>query len=69
LARAAQPPPKAAKVATAAKVAAMPISMGKPRRKKDLSELAKTKGSTGRMHGLAMVSAPPRKARRYRTIR
>ena len=52
----AQPPPTAASVATAAKVTAMPASIGSPLRRNGWSARAKTKGSTGRMHGLTMVS-------------
>ena len=56
----AQPPPTAARLATPAKVMAMPPSKGRPLFMNGRSARAKTKGSTGRMHGLTMVSAPPR---------
>ena len=60
LARTAQPPPTAASVATMAKVAAMPASIGSVLLTKLRSARAKTKGSTGRMHGLTIVRIPPR---------
>jgi hypothetical protein len=60
LARTAHPPPSAARVATPAKVTAMPTSSGKPLRMKGRSARAKTKGSTGRMHGLTIVRTPAR---------
>jgi hypothetical protein len=41
-------------------VTAMPATNGSPLRRKGWSDLAKTKGSTGRMQGLTMVSTPPR---------
>ena len=47
-------------VATAAKVSAMPTSIGAPLRRNGRSARANTNGSTGRMHGLRMVSTPPR---------
>jgi len=50
----------AASVATAAKVAAMPTSIGRPVGANGLSDRAKTNGRTGRMQGLAMVKTPPR---------
>ncbi len=59
-ARTAQPPPNAASVATIAKVAAIPASIGSVLRAKLRSARANTNGSTGRMHGLNMVRAPPR---------
>ncbi len=55
-----QCPPTAASVATAAKVSAMPMSIGRPLRANGRSARANTNGSTGRMHGLTMVSTPPR---------
>ena len=60
LACTAQPPPTAARLATPAKVIAIPPSSGRPLFTNGWSARAKTKGSTGRMHGLTMVSAPPR---------
>jgi hypothetical protein len=60
LARTAQPPPTAASVATMAKVNAIPASMGSVLRAKLRPVRAKTKGSTGRMHGLTIVRMPPR---------
>jgi hypothetical protein len=60
LARTAQPPPTAASVATIAKVSAMPTSSGSVLRMKLPPARAKTNGSTGRMHGLTMVSMPPK---------
>ncbi len=60
LAVTAQPPPTAASVATSAKVAAMPASMGSPLSTKGRSARANTNGSTGRMQGLRIVSTPPR---------
>ena len=60
LARTAHPPPTAASVATMAKVAAMPASMGSVLRAKLRPARAKTNGNTGRMQGLTMVSIPPR---------
>ena len=60
LAWTAQPPPTAASVATIAKVSAIPISIGSVLRRKLPPARAKTNGSTGRMHGLTMVSTPPR---------
>jgi hypothetical protein len=49
----------AASVATAAKVTAMPASIGNPLRAKGRSALANTKGRTGMMQGLTMVRTPP----------
>ncbi len=49
----------AASEATPAKVIAMPSNSGRPLRTKGWSERANTNGSTGRMHGLRMVSTPP----------
>ncbi len=46
-------------MATAAKVSAMPASIGSVLRTKGWPARANTNGSTGRMHGLRMVSAPP----------
>ena len=43
-----------------ANVTAMPISIGNPDFKNGRSARANTKGSTGKMHGLMMVSMPPR---------
>ena len=60
LAATTQPPPTAASEATRAKVSAMPASSGRPLLAKGWSARAKTKGSTGRMQGLTMVSTPPR---------
>ena len=54
------PPPTAASVATAVNVAAIPMRRGSPLRTKGRSARAKTKGRTGRMHGLTIVSTPPR---------
>src|SRR5438309_384093 len=68
LAATTQPPPIAATVATAAKVSAMPARRGRPFLRNGRSARAKTKGSTGRMHGLRIVSAPPTYARRMRSI-
>ena len=59
LASTAQPPPTAARLATPAKVIAMPANSGRPLFTNGWSARAKTKGSTGRMQGLTMVSAPP----------
>jgi hypothetical protein len=56
----AQDPPTAASVAIAAKVMAMPANMGRPLVRNFCSERANTKGSTGKMQGLRMVSTPPR---------
>src|ERR1700716_4159081 len=56
-------PPTAASVATAANVSAIPANKGRPLLRKGWSARAKTKGSTGRMHGLRMVSMPPRNTR------
>jgi hypothetical protein len=47
-------------VATTENAAAMPTSIGNPPRKNGWSALANTKGSTGRMQGLTIVSTPPR---------
>ena len=60
LASTAQPPPTAASVAMAAKVSAMPASIGNPWRRNGLPALANTKGRTGRMQGLRIVRTPPR---------
>ncbi|VWC41851.1 hypothetical protein BLA6860_07050 [Burkholderia lata] len=60
LACATQPPPTAASVATTANVSAMPASSGRPVRTNGWSARANTNGSTGRMHGLRIVSTPPR---------
>jgi hypothetical protein len=60
LASTAQPPPIVARLAMAAKDRAMPISKGRPLLTNGRSARAKTKGSTGRMHGLKMVRTPPR---------
>jgi hypothetical protein len=54
-----QPPPTAANVATSANVIAIPASRGKPLRMNGCPVRAKTKGRTGRMHGLTIVSTPP----------
>src|SRR4051812_21774828 len=54
----AQLPPIAASVATPAKVNAMPTSIGSPLRRNGCSARANTNGSTGRMHGLTIVSIP-----------
>src|SRR3982074_3647834 len=56
-------PPTAASVATAANVSAIPANKGRPLLRKGWSARAKKKGSTGRMHGLRMVSMPPRNTR------
>ena len=56
----AHPPATAASVATAAKVSAMPNSIGNPLRTNGRSARANTKGRTGRMQGLTMVRTPPR---------
>jgi hypothetical protein len=50
----------AARVATPAKVAAIPASIGRPLMINGLSGRANTKGRTGRMQGLTIVSTPPR---------
>ncbi|MNY25995.1 hypothetical protein D3C86_1598130 [compost metagenome] len=55
-----QPPPTAANVATSAKVSAIPTSSGNPLLTKGCPVRAKTNGNTGRMHGLTIVSTPPR---------
>ena len=68
LTRTAQAPPTAAKVATPAKDAAMPASNGNPLLRKGCSARANTKGSTGRMHGLRIVSTPPRNASSARVM-
>ena len=60
LARTAQLPPRAARVATPAKATAMPTSRGKPFLKNGRSARANTNGRTGRMQGLTMVSTPAR---------
>ena len=64
LACTAQPPPTAASVATIAKVAAIPASIGSVLRMKLPPARANTNGRTGRMHGLTMVSTPPKYASR-----
>src|SRR5437867_8487674 len=43
----------------------MPASRGRPLRLNGWSARAKTKGSTGRMHGLTIVRRPPMKAMAY----
>jgi hypothetical protein len=43
--------------------------MGKPLLRKARSERVKTNGRTGRMHGLRMVSTPPKNTINTRTIR
>src|SRR5262249_38521823 len=60
--RTAHAPPTAASVAIPANVTAIPTSMGSVLRAKDLPGFANTNGSTGRMQGLMMASAPPRNA-------
>src|SRR5882757_6787877 len=60
LTRTAQDPPTAASVAIAANVMAMPASMGRPLVRNFCSDRANTKGITGRMQGLKMVSTPPK---------
>ena len=62
--RTAHAPPTAARVAIPAKVAAIPASMGNPFVRNLCSERANTKGSTGSMHGLNMVSTPPKNTKR-----
>ena len=57
-------PPTAARLVTAAKATAMLANMGRVWERNERFPGAKTKGRTGRMHGLAMVSTPPRKATR-----
>jgi hypothetical protein len=47
-------------VAIAEKVTAIPACSGRVVRANDFPCRAKTKGNTGRMHGLMIVSAPPR---------
>jgi hypothetical protein len=47
---------------------ATPSSNGSPLFTNGWSERANTNGSTGRMHGLTMVKAPPRYARGKRII-
>src|SRR4051812_18988769 len=64
----AQEPPTAANVATAAKVSVIPASRGSPLFKNGCSARANTNGSTGRMHGLRIVSMPPRKTRTISVI-
>jgi hypothetical protein len=54
----AQLPPTAASVATAAKVAAMPASIGRTLRAKGWPAREKTNGRIGRIQGLTMVSTP-----------
>ena len=56
----AQLPPTAASVATAAKVAAMPTSIGRTLRAKGWPAREKTNGRIGRIQGLTMVSTPAR---------
>src|SRR5580658_3167894 len=68
LTRTAQEPPTAASVATPAKVSAMPISSGSVLVANERPPRANTNGSTGRMQGLTIVSAPPRNAKRARII-
>ncbi len=46
----------------------MPINSGKPERRNGSPARVKTNGSTGRMHGLRIVSTPPRNARMKRTM-
>src|SRR5258706_2118829 len=46
----------------------MPASSGRPLRAKGWSARENTNGSTGKMHGLRMVSAPPRYARTMRSM-
>src|SRR6185295_9665705 len=60
--RTAHAPPTAASVAMPANVTAMPASIGNVPRAKERPGCANTNGSTGRMHGLMIVSAPPRNA-------
>ncbi|MNL34223.1 hypothetical protein D3C87_1561860 [compost metagenome] len=60
LALIAQLPPTAASVATAQKVAAIPVSRGSVLRRNGCPARAKTKGRMGRIQGLRIVSAPPR---------
>jgi hypothetical protein len=55
-----QPPPTAASVAMPVKASAIPSSIGRPCERNGRSARANTKGSTGRMQGLRMVSTPPR---------
>ena len=57
-----QPPPTAASVATTANVTAIPTSSGRPLRRNGWSARVNTNGSTGRMHGLRIVSTPPKNA-------
>ncbi|MCY1384174.1 hypothetical protein D9M69_723960 [compost metagenome] len=60
LARTAHAPPADARAATEVNISAIPASIGSlPRRNGWLVRL-RTKGRTGRMHGLRMVSTPPR---------
>src|SRR5262245_49996136 len=68
LSRTAHAPPTAASVPITANVSAMPTSSGNVLRAKDCPCRANTNGSTGRMHGLMIVSAPPRKARVRRRV-
>ena len=56
----AQPPRPRPVSRSAAKVTAIPASSGSPLRENGRSARAKTKGSTGRMHGLTMVRTPAR---------
>jgi hypothetical protein len=56
----AQPPATAARLATAAKAAARPSNIGNMPRLNGWSARARTKGRIGKMHGVAMVSAPAR---------
>ena len=60
LACTAQLPATEARLATAAKARHRPTSIGKPLLTNVRSARAKTKGRTGRMQGLTMVSTPPR---------
>ncbi|MCY1419175.1 hypothetical protein D9M71_347580 [compost metagenome] len=55
-----QLPPTAANVATRVNVSAIPASSGPLLRQNGSPVRANTKGNTGRMQGLTMVSTPPR---------
>jgi hypothetical protein len=55
-----QPPATDARLATTANASVMPISIGRPLRRNGRSARASTNGITGRMHGLTMVSTPPK---------
>src|SRR5437867_5007349 len=61
--RTAHAPPTAASVAILANVPAMPTSRGAVLRVNGCPARANTNGRTGRMHGLTIVNAPPRKAK------